>query len=259
MKKNFITTFAKGAKKVFVKKAPAILTGIGVAGGFAATISAVKATPKALRLIEEAEKEKGDKLTPVEVVKTAWKPYLPAAVTTIMSATCIIGASTVSAKRNAALATAYSISETALREYKDKVVEVVGEEKTKEIQDAISKDRITKHPVEKSNVIVTNNSDQLCLDSISNQYFMSTMQKIEDAKNNFNCLLTNYNYASLNEWYDQLGIAESKQIGDTLGWDISRDGLLGLSFSSQISDDGRSCIVIDYNVGPSYDFDRFGR
>ena len=88
---------------------------------------------------------------------------------------------------------------------------------------------------------------------------MSTMQKIEDAKNNFNCLLTNYNYASLNEWYDQLGIAESKQIGDTLGWDISRDGLLGLSFSSQISDDGRSCIVIDYNVGPSYDFDRFGR
>ena len=57
---RFITTFAKGAKKVFVKKAPAILTGIGVAGGFAATISAVKATPKALRLIEEAEKEKGD-------------------------------------------------------------------------------------------------------------------------------------------------------------------------------------------------------
>ena len=64
-----------------------------------------------------------DKLTPAEVVKITWKCYIPAAVTGIAATACVIGANSVHASRNAALATAYHLSSAALTEYKDKVVE----------------------------------------------------------------------------------------------------------------------------------------
>ena len=48
-----------------------------------------------------------------------------------LSTTCIIGANNVNAKRNAVLTTACHVSERALSEYRNKVVEVIGEEKEK--------------------------------------------------------------------------------------------------------------------------------
>ena len=56
--------------RLFVKRnASTILTGLGSIGVLTTTITAVKATPKALHLIEEAEKEKGEKLTKWETIK----------------------------------------------------------------------------------------------------------------------------------------------------------------------------------------------
>ena len=50
--------------RLFVKRnASTILTGLGSIVVVATTLTAVKATPKALRLIQEAEQEKGGKLT----------------------------------------------------------------------------------------------------------------------------------------------------------------------------------------------------
>lgn len=50
--------------RLFVKRNPStILTCLGGVVVVATKITAVKATPKALQLIEEAEKEKGEKLT----------------------------------------------------------------------------------------------------------------------------------------------------------------------------------------------------
>lgn len=53
------------------------------------------------------------------------------------------------AKRTAALATAYKLSETALTEYKEKVVETIGEKKEQLVRDKIDKDHIDKDPVSK--------------------------------------------------------------------------------------------------------------
>ena len=129
MNKETILKFFNTVKAGTIKHSPEILTGVGIAGMITTTVPAVKATPKALDLIAIAEDEKNDTLTKVEVVKTAWKPYIPAAVTCAASITCLIGASAVNAKRNAALATAYELSKTALTEYKEKVIETVGAKK----------------------------------------------------------------------------------------------------------------------------------
>ena len=156
------------AKKTISKHSPEILTGLGIAGFITTTVMAVKATPKAMWLIEE-EKDtlEKDKLTVVETVKVAWKPYIPAAITGVSSVACIIGASSVNYKRNAALATAYQVSRAALSEYKEKVVETIGEKKEKQIRDKVAKDKIEKHPASKTEVIITDNGNVLCYDPLS--------------------------------------------------------------------------------------------
>ena len=133
MPKSNISTIVRGAQLWMTKHSPEILTGFGIAGMITATVLAVGATPKALKLIERKKKELGlsseEKLTPVETVKAVWKPYVPAVVTTTVSAACLVGANSVNARRNAALAAAYHLSETALSEYREQVIETIGERK----------------------------------------------------------------------------------------------------------------------------------
>ena len=155
--------FTKNVFSVMKKHSPGILTGIGIAGMLATTIMAVQATPKALPLIEDKKEElRLEKLPVQETIKATWKCYIPAAVTGVMSIACIAGASSVNARRNAAIATAYTLSETALREYKDKVVETTGEKKEKEVQAAVAKGRLERNPVQNKEVVVTERGNTIC-------------------------------------------------------------------------------------------------
>lgn len=241
-------------KDTFEKRTPEILTGIGIAGMITTTVLAVKATPKAILLLSDRKDELETERLPItEVVKTAWKCYIPAAVTCSVSIACLIGASSVNLKRNAALATAYKLSEAALSEYRDAVVETIGEKKAHDIRDKVAEKRVKKNPVTKSDVIVTGNGTTLCLDSISGRYFQSSMQKIESAKNKINERMLCDNYVSLNDLYDELGM-ECTKIGEDLGWNIFGDGLLDISFSSQLTDDGTPCLVMDYSVEPRHNY-----
>ena len=104
----------KNAQKSMKKHSPEILTGIGIAGMIATTVSAVRATPKALQLIDAREIKENRRLSNKEIIATTWKCYVPAAVTGVLSTACLVGASSANLRRNTALATAYSISETAL-------------------------------------------------------------------------------------------------------------------------------------------------
>jgi len=253
MKTN-ISAIIRSARCAAKKHAPELLTGFGIAGMLTATVLAVKATPKALALIEREKKaEQTDKLTAVQTVKAAWKCYIPAAVTCASSVACLVGASSTNARRNAALATAYSISETALREYKDKVVEVVGEKKEQAIEDAVAKEKLKEHPVSESKVYITGKGDTLCYDSISGRYFRSDIDKIKKAENIINHRMLSEMSVSLNELYYELGL-EGIQIGDMLGWHVEK-GCFEIIFSSQLTPDDEPCLVINYSIAPRYDFD----
>lgn len=251
-----LAKFLTDAKKTISKHSPEILTGLGIAGFITTTVMAVKATPKAMWLIEE-EKDtlEKDRLTVVETVKVAWKPYIPAAITGVSSVACIIGASSVNYKRNAALATAYQVSRAALSEYKEKVVETIGEKKEKQIRDKVAKDEIEKHPASKTEVIITDNGNVLCYDPLSGRYFNSSIEYIRKVVNDLNFrMIGGEMYISLNEFYNEIGLSDIKR-GDDIGWNISR-GQIEVSFSSQLSDDGKPCIVIDYMVDPREDFSK---
>ena len=242
MNKQTISNALKGAEKALKKHSPEILTGIGIAGMIATTISAVKATPKALRLIDEKEIKENKRLTTAEVVLTTWKCYIPSAVTGALSVACLIGASAVSLKRNAALATAYTISETALKDYREKAVEVVGEKKEQAIRDAIAKDKLTGNPVDDKQIVMTGSGDTLCYDVLSGRYFRSDIEKIRKAINDLNRDMLSEQYVSLNDLYYAIGLPDIK-LGNDLGWNIDK-GYLEVQFGSHLAANGTPCLVL---------------
>lgn len=254
-----INNFIKNTKCFLGKHSPEILTGIGIAGMVTSTVLAVKATPKALVLLEEARTNEdgtlGDKLTIVETVKVAWKPYIPAIAVGIASISCVIGASRVNYKRNAALATAYALSERTLINYRDKVVETLGEKKEKEVRDKISQDEIDRKPISSSQVIITPKGNTLFMDSITGRYFRSDLDSIKKAVIELNMEISHQNYISLNEFYSNIGLDRISN-GDNLGWNID-NGYVEIDYSTCLADNDEPCIVIDYISQPKYDFDKF--
>lgn len=253
MDKKSISNFVKTVGNKLSEHSPEILTGIGITGLLSTTVLAVKATPKALQLIDEKKEEMNtDKLTNTEVVKTCWKCYIPAAVTASVSVACLIGANSVNSKRNAVLATAYKLSESAFSEYKEKVIETIGEKKEEEVRDKIAKGRIEKNPVKNNEVIITGKGDVLCYDIVSGRYFKSDVDKIRKAENTLNKKLMNDMYCSLNEFYDLIGLPFT-QMGFELGWNVN-DSLVEIEFSTQLSEDDTPCVVIQYSVLPKCDY-----
>ena len=257
MKNLNVTKFIKNAQFVLSKHSPEILTGLGIAGMVTTTVLAVKATPKALRIIEDYEECilcDHEKIKPVDAVRITWKCYIPAAVTGTISIACLIGASSVNVRRNAALATAYKLSETALMEYREKVVETIGEKKEKTIKDAIAKDYVEKNPVKQNEIVITGKGDTLCCDKLFGRYFKSDMDKLKKIENELNRRMRNENYISLNEFYYEVGL-DGVDAGDLLGWNIDR-GYIDLDFSSQLATDGTPCLVVSFWNQPRYDYDR---
>ena len=229
------------------EKSPEILVGFGLAGMLTSTVLAVKATPKALDILEEEED-----LNNFEKVKKTWKCYIPAAVGYCASAACIIAATSTQSKRHAVLAGAYKVSETAFIEYRSKVKEMIGEEKEKEVRDSIAKDRVDDRPVFISQ---GRKGGYLCYDMLSGRYFESDIDKIQKVVNEMNYKLLNDNILSLNEFYFELGI-KGTSFGSEQGWDISK-GMIEVSFSSIISENDEPCIVLHFDNPPQYGFDRF--
>lgn len=249
MQKNNLAKFALNLKNGAVKHSPEILMGIGIAGMITTTVMAVKATPKAITLLEDGAL---DEKKPVDVIKITWKCYIPAIITGAISVTCLIGASSVNLRRNAALATAYTLSESTLREYQKKMVETIGEKKEQAVRDAVAKERIEKSPVEKTEVFITAKGNNLCFDTVSGRYFKSDIEKLKQTINELNRQMMNDMYISLNDFYYEIGLDPIK-IGADIGWNID-DGYIDLRFSSQLASDGTPCLVIDYGVAPRYDF-----
>lgn len=258
MGKLNIAKLANDIKSGVSKHSPEILTGIGIAGMVATTVLAVKATPKALELIkneQELAESYNEELTQIDKVKVCWKCYIPAAVTGVISITCLIGASSVNTKRNAALTAAYTLSDSALREYREKVVETIGEKKEKTIKDKISEDNIKQNPVTKSEVYITDKGDSLCFEPMSGRYFKSDIDKIKRAKNNLNekILVDAFNAGvSLNDFYEEIGLPKTS-MGENLGWNLDT-GIIDIYLSAQITDEGTPCLVINYTNPPKYDF-----
>lgn len=257
MNTSTLTTFVDNTKATLSKHRPAILMGFGISGLFVTAGLAVWGTTKAIPAIEEERCEQDvDKLTVLDITKACWKFYIPAAVTAAVSTACLVGSHTESNRRATALAAAYQISETALNEYKDAVIETIGEKKEKAVREKMAEKSLEKNPVDESFVVNTGNGNTLCHDAVFGSYFRSSHAAVERAFVAINRkIVSGEMYASLNDLYDELNIPHI-DIGDLIGWNLD-DGEITLDHDYGGSHTGEPILVIRYNVNPKYDFYKF--
>ena len=196
----------------FIKRnAPTILTYLGATGVVATTIMAVKETPKALSLLEDAKEKKGEKLSKWEIVKTAGPVYFPSVLTGIATITCIVGSNVINKKQQATLISAYALLDNSYREYKKKTDELYGEEAGRNIRSEIAKDKYTGDDE------VLDDDKELFYDFYSGRYFESTEEHVRWAEYETNRALVVNGAVTINEFYDFLGLSPIDEY-EPLGW-----------------------------------------
>lgn len=258
MKSSKLTPFLNKIVKGTSKHSPAILVGFGIVGAAAAIVSGIRVTPKAVKLLEEKKEVlETEKLPGKEIVKTVWKLYVPCAVSFAGSVACILTAQSVNMKRQTAFATAYALSEAAFSDYKEEVKNVIGEKKEREIKDKVAAKKIKEKPVTQGDIVITGKGNTICFDTLSGRYFRSDINQIKSAVNELNMgLSTGMDYCSLNDFYEELGIPPTA-LGDDLGWNVTKDGLIDVDYSSQLTPNDEPCLVIEYTVAPRYDYSSY--
>ena len=265
---NGLKIFFKNAGKVLVKHSPDILLGVAIFGSCSAVVMAVKATPYAENeisayLTRKSQEENIDiddiELTYKDYIKLCWRIYLATGIMLSTSIVAMILSNYVRAKRAGALATAFAISQETLRSYQEEVIKEVGKKKEEKIRDNMAKKQLKEHDKDNSTVILTGGGNYLIYDSFSGRYFRSTIENIRRAENEINATINRDIYASLNDFYDLIGLPNIKA-GDKLGWS---GNLLKLDYSYQSSDKEHNeepCMVISFRDFEPYEgFDKLER
>lgn len=242
-----INDLIKRATKLAVENSPSILTAIGVTGTITTAYLTGKASyESAFRILEESHDQMQQgipkKLSKREIAELVWPLFIPAAITGATTVACIVGANRVGARRAAALTAAYSLSEKAYSEYRDKVVETLGEKKEKAVRDEIAQEKVTRNPPE--HVWISGSGNVLCCELLTGRYFHSEMEVLKKAVNEMNAQLLRHDYVTLGELYYAIGLPQTSMSSD-IGW--TSDRLLELEITTTLSLDDKPCIAFDYN------------
>ncbi|MCM1179355.1 MAG: DUF6353 family protein [Clostridium sp.] len=255
-------------KKIAIRKhMPAILTYAGVCGVVGTAVMAVKATPKALSLIQlekerinaelyKTAKENGkeefprvDKLTPKEVIAVAWKCYIPSIMFGFSTIACIISIHALDKRNQASLASAYAMLNETYKQYRNAAKTVYGEDADAKIQAEIAKDTfISADGIGVYSSDLDPSEKVLCYDSYSKRYFESTMAAVLNAEYHINRNLQLRGYSTINEFYEFLGI-EGLELGDEIAWELDSlmdGGIMWLDFENHMAvlDDGLECCIV---------------
>ena len=226
---------------LIAKNSTTLLTGLSVAGLISTVISAVRATPKALDIIETIPEDERDVKN---VVKHTYKCYIPAVIFGTITVASIIGCNSISLKRHTAMVSAYKISEKLASTYREKVIDNIGVTKEKEIRDQINEDLLVANPVGDKSIFVTGNGDTLFYDSLSGRYFYSSRTDVERVLTRLSRDMLSETTVSLNQVYGDLGLDEV-ELGDLLGWHID-DGTIDPHITSKVASNGEPCLVLSY-------------
>ena len=237
--------------QLFLKAhSPIILTVIGSTGVVITAVLAVKGTPKALKLIEEAKMTKGDELTVGETVQVAWKPYIPAAISCVSTILCIVGANYLNIQKQKNLMSAYMLLDNAFKEYRNRVSERYGEE----VDEEFSHD-LVRNQLEEMEGIYT---ETLFFEFNSMRFFEANIHKVLQAECKAKIQFEECGHLALNEYYSYLGIGPSPY-GEAMGWSKyqmqTEEHVDELEFTYErvIMSNGIVCYNIITNVSPTTD------
>lgn len=235
------------------KNSPTILAGIAVGGVVVTAVLAAKNHQDAVKVIEEDERTQGALVKGrdrnIHIAKLTWRCYIPAGIVGATTIGCIIGSNRLGLGRTAAVQAALLAVERSYDEYRGKVVEEYGESKDRSIRGDIAKDRVTNSEIPAS--IISGPGNVLSCELYTGRYFTSDMESLRRAVNDLNSRLISQDMASLQDFYDIIGL-QPTQVSDDLGW--NSDKMMELEFTTVLTEDGRPCLAFEYNyVRPLYE------
>jgi len=284
----------KGARQLLVAKkhSPHVLFGAGVVGVIGTAVLASSATLKLEETLEEintkkkqakdlyeaghdsyseSDYQRDQAILMVRSVTKVAKLYMPAIALGSLSIAALTGSHVIMTKRNVALTAAYAALDKGFREYRDRVINELGEEKDREFRysseevtvqektESGTKKRKVKKVGPNGKSIYARFFDETCVDWQStpeyNRVFLQAQQ------NYFNDLLNARGHVFLNEVYDRLGM-ERSQAGQVVGWTRKgTDGFIDFGIFDGDSPAVRDfvnghegAILLDFNVdGVIYD------
>lgn len=233
--------------KLVKSNAPEILSALAVSGVVTTSYLIGKASFAASEVIRTHEDFAGTPEDPKERIKErtkhVWRLYVPSGISAGLTIVCIVGANKSGNRQAAAAITAYSITEKAFSEYREKVAEQIGKGKEQAIRDEVAQDAVKHHPVTRE-VHITGTGEVMCFEMYTSRYFKSDMETLRKAQNDINAMVVNNLYVTLDEFYDLIGL-EHTSMSDKLGWDS--DKLMDLRFSAVMGRNNEPCLAFEYN------------
>jgi hypothetical protein len=207
-----------------------------------------RASFKAAEIIREHELENGIVIDPkkrlVNRTKLVWKLYIPAGVSSVFTVGSIVGANRIGSRKLLASHAALGVAQRTYAEYRDKVIEEIGEHKDRSIRDKIATEKVKENPPPSQDVLVTGPGNVLCCELFTGRYFVSDIEKIRRAVNQVNEKVLRDDYATLDDFYYIIGLRRTSMSND-LGW--TSDKILVLTYTAVLTEDERPCIAFEYN------------
>ena len=304
---NSVNTVVKKAIFQTKKHSPELLLAGGFIFGAACVVKACQATARANPVLHEAKSdvdaihEAVESAATVENVnypeevakkdltkvyirtgKELVKLYAPAVGFGVLSGTCFLSGHKIMRKRNAALAAAYTVIDSAFQEYSGRVKELVGEEAEQDLRQGIVAKTIKKQLVDENGEVHNTEETVKTVEGDPDQpagyarYFDErcrgvwkpshdlNMMTLRCEEQYLNDMFVAQRYVFLNDMYRRLGMPETVE-GQQVGWVYDPEKPNGDNYiklrirevyrkkPGSMTDDYEVCIMIDPNVdGPIF-------
>lgn len=216
-----LSSAVRTTKSVITANSPVLLVGTAVAGVVATGVLAAKGGFKARGLIDEAQDKRiannEEPLTLPEKVQLTWLCYAAPVLTGASTIASVVGVHTIHTKRHAALAGLYAVTTSKLDDYREKAEELLGPKKTQELTNAMGQKSVDEAPFENNEIFLLEDGTELCYDEWSGRWYKGNLNKIEAAVNEINRQLLHEGEATVNDYYDALGLP-GVESGMNHGW-----------------------------------------
>ena len=213
--------------------------------------AAIKDTKKACEIVTED-------MTTKEKIKKTWKCYIPSGLICTSTILCIIYSDKVSMNEKIALLNTLTMVQDNYKNLRESVDRTCDPETREEIIKKTIKKKVPK------DLYIERTGEKIFYEEYTGKYFTSTIDAVLKAEYMFNKQLSIVGNATLNDFYEYLGIPKI-QAGESLGWAVL-DGYYGSSTTSpwvdfehskMEDDDGIEYYYVNYSNQPIVNYDMF--
>lgn len=201
-----------------------ILVGTNIALGAYACYLTGKGAVKAYEIIHTKKPR-----TKKELARCTWKCFIPAAIAFGGSTLSAIAGHKIDMRRQAALASAAAISETALTGVTKHMTDELSKGKAEKVVASALQEEADKNLPSQNEIQVVDKDGALVQDSITGQWLRVSLEHIAAARNVANDMMNQDGSVFFNDFLDAAGF-NTCDAGGEIGWRSMEDGLFDVTF-----------------------------